>query len=257
MLGWIRYAVVLLMMGLSFTVLAARPYGPTAEEARMLPDYCQNPERWSAVLGPAAGWNNHTCFGINWLNRYHKSRTSRERQYALQTALGDFNYSVNKLPPDFVLMPEIFMYRGITLGLMGRVGEARADLQRAIDRDPRLVRAYNALADLYEDRLSQPRKALEVVTEGLRHNPDTRSLQRRYTRLGGKLPFPEPIARPAPTPAEAPPATAQSPAAEAAPVAAAVPTPVTAPADRPAAALAAERPRIGSPTNPHCRFCPD
>ncbi|MDP2110551.1 MAG: hypothetical protein Q8N48_08610 [Thiobacillus sp.] len=248
MLDWLRYAGFLLM-GLSLTAHAAQPYGPTAEETKVLPDFCQNPARWNSILGPAAVWNNHTCYGINWINRYYKSRSPGEKRYSLQNALGDFNYSVTKLPSDFALMPEIYMYRGITYGLMDRVGEAVADLQKAIGMNAKLVRANNELADLYEGKLSQPGKALEIITEGLRHNPDAKSMQRRYTRLGGKLPYPEPLSRPEPAVAETPPGPAQGAAPEAAPVA----TPV----EKADAAPGAEKPTIGTPKNPYCRFCPD
>lgn len=241
MLDWLRYAG-LLLMGLSLTAHAAQPYGPAAEEAKMLPDYCQNPEKWNSTWGPAAVWNNHTCYGINWLNRYYKSRTSSEKRDSLQNALGDFNYSVGKLPPDFPLMPEIYMYRGSTYNLMGRNGEAVADLRKAIGLDPKLTKAYNELADLYETKLSQRDKALEIITEGLRHNPDVKSMQRRYTRLGGKLPYPEPIE---PTPAvEAEAAKPEEP-------------PLAAPAEKTVTEPDSDKPKIGSPTNPWCRFCPD
>lgn len=251
MLEWLRHAGFL-FLGLSLTAHASQPYGPTVDEAKMLPDYCQNPVHWNSILGPAATWNNHTCLGINWLNRYYKSRTISEKRLSLKNALGDFNYSVSKLPSDFALMPEIYMYRGITYVQMDRVGEAVADLQKAIGMSPKLVRAHNELADLYEGKLSQPGKALEIVTEGLRHNPDVKSMQRRYTRLGGKLPYPEPIK---PTPAvETEAAKLEEPATPAPssvePVASPTQT-ITEPVESVA------EPKVGSPTNPYCRFCPD
>lgn len=248
MLVLLRYAGFLLM-GLSLTAHAEQPYGPTAEETKMLPDYCRNSAHWKSILGPAATWNNHTCYGINWINRYYKSRSSGDKNFSLQNALGDFNYSVSKLPPDFALMPEIHMYRGITFSLMGRMGEAVADLQKSIGMDPKLTRGYNELADLYENRLSQPKKALEIITDGLRHNPGTTSMQRRYTRLGGKLPYPEPLSRPEPAIAETPSGPAQGAVSEAVPPAA--------PVEKADAAPETEKPKIGSPTNPYCRFCPD
>jgi tetratricopeptide (TPR) repeat protein len=249
MLEFLRHVGFLLMIGLSLPLHAAQPYGPTAEEAKTLPDYCQNPEQWKSILGPGAGWNNHTCYGINWINRYYKSRTSSTKSYSLQNALGDFNYSVSHMPPDFLLMPEIYMYRGITYSLMGRNGEALADLLKSVGMNPKLIKAYNELADLYEHKVSQHDKALETITEGLRHNPGTTSLQRRYTRLGGKLPYPEPLSPPEPAVAEMPAAPARGAAPEAVPAAA--------PVEKTDAAADAEKPTIGTPKNPYCRFCPD
>jgi len=45
-------------------------------------------------------------------------------------------------------------------------------------------------------RLKQDKKALETISEGLRHLPDSKGLQRRYKALGGKLPYPAPIGKP-------------------------------------------------------------
>lgn len=239
----------LLLLGLSLTAQAAQPYGPTAEESKLLPAYCQGSAYWKSILGPDAGWNNHTCYGINRLNRYYKSRSARERKDHLQTALGDFSYSIAKLKPDFTLMPEIYMYRGITYRLMERNGAAVADLLKAISMDPKLTKAYNELADMYEGKFSQPAKALEIVTDGLRHNPETKSLQRRYTKLGGKLPYPEPLTQAEPAVTEPLSGAEQAAVPEVAPVVVPVEKTVTEPDS--------DKPKIGSPKNPYCRFCPD
>jgi len=138
------------------------------------------------------------------------------------------------------------MNRGIAMSMLQKPGEAVGNLRQAIEMNPRLPRAYMTLADLYDQQKNRG-KALETVTAGLRHNPDAKSLQRRYTELGGKLPYPVPI-----EPAAAAPAKADEVAAPAA-AEPAVAAPVAAtPAAEPAAA-----PKIGSPTNPYCRFCPD
>ena len=244
----------LLLAGLSFSAQASLPYGPTQIEAKSLPGYCQGSPEWNALLGPDAGWNNHTCYGINWLNRYYRARNPGDRKLALQTALGDFNYSIAKLKPDFLLMPEIYMYRGITYSLSAQHGAAVVDLLKAIGMNPKLVRAYNELADIYDGKYSKPAKALEVVSDGMRHNPETKSLQRRYTQLGGKLPFPAPVVKTEPAePASAgvKPETTPVPGTPAAAMESAPST--AAPSD---AAKQDGTPKIGAPSNPFCRFCP-
>lgn len=254
------------LLALAGTTWAALPYGPTAAERKMLPPWCQGDPQWRAALGPAAVWNNHTCYGINRLNRYYKSRNDRDRRENLQTALIDFNYSLDKLPPDFQLMAEIRMYRGITLALMNRKGEAAADLVRAISMDPKLVRAYGELADLYQHKFSQREKALEVVTDGLRHNPQARSLRRRYTQLGGKQPFPAPLVT---TPSEAvvvPPPPAQTeallPPPSQAATANSTPSVETSGTSTPTTDARSATPEAspsesrGGRANPWCRFCP-
>lgn len=235
---------------------AQEPYGPTEEETRMLPPYCGGPGGgdWKAILGPEIGFNNHTCYGINFLNRYYRARQSWQKKQYLQNALGDFNYSVNHLSPGFKLMPEILYYRGLTLRLMGREAEAMADFLKSIQLDPKYARSVAELADLYDSKLANRKKALELVTEGLRHNPTSRELQRRYERFGGKPPYPEPYAARA-TPENPPPAAPPAAPATPAPVAT---EPVARPGAEATPAVTPAQPVTpGSPTNPWCRFCPD
>ncbi|MDP1928335.1 MAG: hypothetical protein Q8K62_07485 [Thiobacillus sp.] len=181
--------------------------------------------------------------------------SSQDRVGTLNAAMGDFNYVLKYTQVDFYLRPEILMNRGITLSMQHKDGEAMGDLLKAIQINPKLPRAYVTLADMYEKQKNRS-KALETVTAGLRHNPDTKSLQRRYTELGGKLPYPAPAqAAAAETPTAqttAAPAPAVTQPAESGTATAPGATPATAPAVEPTVA-----PKIGSPKNPYCRFCPD
>ena len=203
----IQHILIIFLMLSGMTAVAnEESYGPTQEELAMLPPYCGGPGGgdWKRILGPEGTWNNHTCYGINRLNRYYRSRSAGERKYHLQTALDDFNYSVSHLPQNFPLMPEILYYRGVTLKLQGTIALAMADWQKSIGLDKHYVRSIQELADLFAKNLDKPEKALEVVTEGLRDNPNVKSLQKRYTRYGGKLPYPEPRVAAKEVPAEAP-----------------------------------------------------
>ncbi|MBU4500460.1 MAG: hypothetical protein KKG40_09660, partial [Gammaproteobacteria bacterium] len=159
---------------------------------------------------------HHYCFALNFMNRARGIASVKDRQSTLGAAMTNFNYVLKYTQPGFYLRSEILMNRGIALSMQHKDGEAMGDLLKAIEIDPKLPRAYATLADMYEKQKNRS-KALETVTAGLRHNPDTKSLQRRYTELGGKLPYPAPAqaadaeatATPAPThPAESGTATA-------------------------------------------------
>ncbi len=243
------FKFALLLFSWSMPIMAAEPDGSPERERTLLPPYCQDVAYWRSILGPDIGWNNHTCYGIDKLNRYYKSTSPRERKVLLQNALDDFNYSVGHLKPDFKLMPEIYFYRGTTYKLLSRNGEAVGDFIKTISLDPKYVKAYSELADVYASKLSQRGKALEIVTEGLRHNPGVKALQRRYTEFGGRLPYPEPLAKPEPV---KPPIED-----EADPVTKAEADLEQAKAAETEAGPKVEEPKIGSPTNPYCRFCPD
>lgn len=237
---------------------AMADWRPTQSELTTLPPYCaaRFDERsaafknWKASMGPNFIHIHHYCAGLNFLNRVRGSFSSG-RQDTLGAVVREFDYVLDHVSADFYLRPEILMNRGIALTMLKRNGEAVGNLMQAIELDPRQTRAYMVLADLYLKQNNRS-QALETVTEGLRHNPGTKSLQRRYTELGGKLPYPaavEPVAAAAQTTTpDAPPAAmtvpADEPAAETQESAPATAAPVVAP-------------KIGSPTNPYCRFCPD
>jgi tetratricopeptide (TPR) repeat protein len=160
-------------------------------------------------------------------------------------------------------MPDVYMNRGIAYTMLKKSGPAIADFRKAIELQPTLVRAYTLLADLYLD-LNEKTEALKVATEGLRHVPGSKGLQELYTKLGGKLPYPEPIqaeakaaeAHPADTSGNAAPSGAPGDASGQA----ASTTAEEADASQQKTSAGAEpksQPQVGTPTNPWCRFCPE
>lgn len=243
--------LTLLLAGV--TLAHAESYGPTEEEKAMLPPYCGGPGGagvdWRRQLGEAHIWNNHTCYGINRINRYYRSSRRGEKSYHLQTAMQDFNYSVDHLPQQFPLMPEILYYRGLVHKLQGNVAGAMADWQKSISLNQRYVKSIVDLADLYAGEMKKPDQALALVTEGLRDNPDSKALRNRYARYGGKLPYPEPRVPPQVGQEKAGSgAKADDKPADQAPD-------KTAEKVQPVAAPTA--PVIGTTNNPWCRFCPE
>ena len=254
----------LLFLALALSAIsshALEPWIPTDSEMASLPAFCKarfnegSPEYklWESTLGKDYGHTHHYCAGVNFLNRYYRARSKQGKSFNLNNAQTNFEYMVEHAAPSYSLMPDVHSYLGKVFSLKNQPAQAITHLKRAIELNPRQPRAYNMLADFYSG-MKQPAKALDIITEGLRHNPDTKSLQRRYTELGGKLPYPEAIvpkraveaeaakpeepATPSPTPGSvepaASPATVQPPPVE----------PIT-------------EPQVGSPTNPYCRFCPD
>lgn len=239
----------------------AAGWAPNKMELATLPAYCTAKFNEETNPGPAKMWRDsmgsgfihihHYCAGLNFVNRARGMGSSnKDRQGTLEAALRNFDYMLTNAPADFSLRPEILMNRGIALSMMKRTGEAVGDLMKAIEADPKEPRAYMTLADLYSQQKNRT-KALETVTEGLRHNPDTKSLQRRYTELGGKLPYPAPV-EPVPVAVQA-----DTDAASTAEPGSKPPVESSDSAPPPPAETPAAPPKIGSPTNPYCRFCPD
>jgi len=253
-MNWNQLGWGIVMAIFSAHANAVEPWAPTDSEMASLPPYCKarmksgqgSPEykMWEGTLGKDFLHTHHYCAGINFINRYYRSRSQQDKRLNLNNAQNNLQYMVSNADPGYSLMPDVYLNLGVVYSLTSQTAQAITHFNKAIELNPRQPKAYNAMSDYYV-KTKQSAKALEIVTTGLRYNPDTKSLQRRYTELGGKLPYPEPI-EPA-SDAEIQPAT-QEESAESALSPASTSSSQVEPIAEPA---------IGSPTNPYCRFCPD
>jgi tetratricopeptide (TPR) repeat protein len=261
-----RLIYVAFLLGLTSTGsgTASAQWRPTAQEMAMLPPYCaarfneKSPEfaSWRGILGEDFIHVHHYCAGLNFLSRARRQVLSQERKDTLSAAVRDMDYVLSHARPEFSLRAEILTNRAVALSMLGRDGEAAADLETAIRLNPRFAEAYRTLADL-QAKLNQKQKALETVTVGLQHVPNDRGLQRRYDELGGKKPYPTPVEATAPATVLERPASPKNMGAEAAaegqPPAAKEAGDGVADRAVPAAAPTTQAKK----TNPWCRFCPD
>jgi hypothetical protein len=242
-------------------VMAVEPWAPTDSEFASLPPFCKvrmksgssSPDykMWESTLGKDFVHTHHYCAGLNFINRYYRARTKNDKNFNLQNAEDNLKYMIAHAEPTYSLMPDVYLNLGKVYALSGQPAQAIIYLNKAIELNPRQPAAYSALADYYT-KSKQTAKALEIVTDGLRYNPDTNSLQHRYKELGGKLPYPAPVE----------PAQIEHPVAQPAVEAVAPVPPRTTPAapdvESPATSTQEpSRPGIGSPANPYCRFCPN
>lgn len=240
-----RHAVlILLALFVSSPAWAMKPWGKTPTEdamcrARVAGHDTSDRRNW--------GHMHHYCDGLRFYNRALSSMRNRnEFNFNIKESLDGFDYVLKHTAPDFHMRPHVTAEKARVLALAGRKIEAVSLYAGVVQQTPNFVPAYLFLADHYAN--SNRTKALELVSQGLRHNPATKSLQRRYRELGGKLPYPEPLVKADPMVPE-PQVTTEPAAAEKESSALSVPT-----SD---AAVEAEPPKIGSPTNPYCRFCVD
>lgn len=252
----------------SFSSHALQPFTPTASEMASLPAFCKarmvsgegsaDYNLWQGTLGPDFLHTHHYCAGVNYISRYYRARSRQDKQYNLNNALTNLEYMARHASPTYSLMPDVYLNLGVVNSLMKKTGAAITHFNKAIELNPRQPRAYNALADYYL-KTKQSAKAMDIIVQGLRYNPDTRSLQRRYTEMGGKKPYPEPIVE-TPEQVAAPVETAPAAGAETATTGAPssqTDAGVTSAQPAEAAPEPFPTPKIGSPTNPYCRFCPD
>ena len=266
-----RFVGLMLVVLLTGHALPASASRWTDAEIRALPDYCQARlgtkgeaqfNSWRKTLGPDFEHTHHYCYGLIQLNRYYGARSSQEKKQILQGAYSNLVYVVQRVDPSYRILPEVYMNLGMVLSLQNKDGEALQAMLKAIELDPKLARAYSAIANQYV-KLNKKDKALELTMEGLRQVPGNASLQRLYVKLGGQLPYPEPAAPQEQKPVEA---TTEAGEAETGTRTAQGAEPVAQTSNandnkaneesRGSEAEGAVPPKIGSPSNPWCRFCP-
>jgi len=235
------------------------------DEFSKLPPYCKaklgknvppsDAIAWRSSLGMDYQHIHHYCSGLNVMNYYYRTTGEAYKQKVLKVAVNQFSYMVDKATPTWVLMPEIYANRGEAYILAGKFGEGLSDLKKAISLNPHILKPYLTLANHYI-RQKQTRNAMEIITEGLKHNPEHKGLQRRYLELGGQKPFPEPYAQ---TRTEETPIVEKQDAAPASQ--GDVVSDTTAQTQSPPATEPDTEqntaPKIGGPGNPYCRFCPE
>jgi len=203
-------------------------------------------------------YQGHYCEGLIYLNRAYSSiGDKRKMGYDLSVAIDNFNYELNRKVVDKDRQAEFHVGKARALKLLGRNAEAAGEFNKALDCKINSPDVYQALADHFHET-GNKKKALEMVTEGLKLSPNSKGLKRRYTEFGGKLPYPEAADK---TPStkeskaevkpEAKPGVAQQPPRDV--VGETADKPTTPPDVIPQG----EPPKIGSPKNPYCRFCPD
>ena len=180
------------------SVVAQSQFDP--KQLAMLPPYCKytqvyrqnvpggnDPhqiERWSSVLGPENFIHmHHYCFGLESTNRaLYFSSTKLDRDRELTTSVREFDYVVERVAPDFALLPEILTRRGENLLRLGNAPQGVVDLDRAIALKPDHWPPYAALSDYFK-ALGDLASAREWVEKGLSAAPGTKALQRRLTEL--------------------------------------------------------------------------
>ena len=229
----------------------------------------------------------HYCDGLKAMVRVDRNLT--ESKYWLGVAVKTFQHQVQDWEHrglSCALRPELYTKLGESLLRQNKASASLAvmNFNKTLELKKDYLPAYYALSDAYLN-LGKKKEALGVVEEGLKYMPDSKGLLRRFKELGGKTP-PTPIAKPNPQMPPQPDKTigAQQPDPEAAavekqapaassaqqPSVSTVPGPESSTTSTASSnkavgenAVAApegvvsEPPKIGSPKNPYCRFCPD
>lgn len=212
------------------------------------------------------GHMHHFCDCVRFTNRAI-TKSGVERTHEISRAIDGCDYVLRHTAPDFNMRGDVHLQKGRALNILKKETQASSEFSKALSLNPDLIPAYVALSDHYA-RLGARKEALNMATEGLKRVPNSKVLQRRYTELGGTLPFPEPLRREPPAVPEVVPEPA-TPGVDAQPNVApaddkkmgVAPSGNTTAADSAVAAPTAPAPTgtapiIGTPDSPWCRFCP-
>lgn len=194
----IKFSMVTFMILGSLLANLAQAVEMTKEEYQLLPTYCRNqgnvapnyfkPEHeagWRDRLGKDFQHIHHYCWGLVSLARTYKAgRTAAERKHRLTTAIQDFNFSIDRATPEFVLLPEI--YTKVGQAYLGLQDDQNAEIafKKAWEANPEYWPAYLWWAQRLMKQGRQ-REALAVAEEGLKNSPSSKPLERLIAEMRG------------------------------------------------------------------------
>ena len=169
-------------------------------ELNLLPPYCIHTMLFrDAIPGandPAkvSKWRNamgsgnfdtmhHYCWGLMKTNRgVLLARDQQTRLFYLRAAVHEFDYVLQRVAPDFLLLPEVLTKKGENLVRLGKGPLSVAVFERAMEAKPDYWPPYAQLADYYKD-IGDLKSAKETLDQGLAAVPDSAPLKRRLAEL--------------------------------------------------------------------------
>ena len=257
----LRGLIILIALLLHAPSFAVQGFTVTRAELAVMPPYCTAhygnlvglPEAITSPLRNAVPQgcpsSHHYCDGLKSRLRFDKH--NGESGYWLGNSIAEFE---SVLQGDFwkncPLQAEAYVNLGRSYLSQSKQQnapsfKAAASFMKALEVKPDYLPAYYALGDYYV-RLGDKKKALNMVEEGLRYAPNSVGLLRRFKELGGTTP-------PIPHHVTAKPMEQQDSLVESPPVKS---VESSAPPPKEGESAQAPEPKIGTPSNPWCRFCP-
>lgn len=205
---------------------------------------------------------HHYCRGQAAKIRYFRERDRFMQRRLLEEMIGEYEFMINNpqwLPPNWPYMKIMHFELANAKILEKKPAMALQSYEKALSLDAGYEQARIGIIDVLTD-LGRKNSALEHAAEGLRHNQNSKGLQRRYLALGGTMPYPEPYLQAHQSPSQPPPALPLNPTET-------IQDPMAGSEHRnsrisedsfsePAAAPTSVSPEIGTESNPYCRFCP-
>lgn len=207
-------AFVLVLSLASGPAHANKPKGITKAEMALIPTYCPDTmgfeykdayyntspraPGWVAMLGQGFWSLHHYCWALINLQRANRyGLTKLQRKGLFEEILTDYNYVLDRVDADFILLPEILTRAGEAELKLSRPERASAAFARARQVKPDYWPAYSQWIE-YLIAKGHREEARELARQGLEIIPEAITLQKQYRLLGGDpatvLPKPTPQA---------------------------------------------------------------
>ena len=140
--------------------------------------------QWHAQMGKPFEAIHHYCYALMKTNRATLlAQDATTRRFYLLDSITEFDYVINRSPPDFILLPEILSKKGENLVRLGKGETAVLTFERAVELNPSYWPPYAHLSDYYKTS-GNLALAREWLDKGLAHAPGTKALLRRKDELG-------------------------------------------------------------------------
>lgn len=189
------------------TASSNTPQNMTPGEIARLPAYCVDAQgmspnsgtpsaptptqqRWISLMGEPFWHVHHYCWALLNVNRISQAgMTPQQRAFIYTSAIGDCNYVVNLSPPDFVLLPEIFLRMGQYHLAADRPVDALMHFDKSRQAKPDYWPAYLESAKLNAS-LKRTQEAINILKAGLEVMPNETRLSDALTALTAAKPEP-------------------------------------------------------------------
>lgn len=141
-----------------------------------------------------APWAHHYCWAKVAEFRAYASTERPKRQHYINRIHGNIDFCItNGSPANWPYLPLMYVMKAKAYRMERKNVEAIEAVHQALKLYPEYEGAYFLLGEIYAE-MGMDNKALEVITEGLRRNPDSQLLGRRFSELSGGKPHPAPYA---------------------------------------------------------------
>lgn len=188
------------LVGASFTA-SAKPKGISDAEMALIPKYCPDTMgfnygdaffntspragHWVGLMGKTFWAIHHYCWGLINLGRATRVGVPPMiRKGTLEDVRNDFQFVLDRAPPDFIMLPEILTRMGEVELLLKRPVQAGKAFARAREIKQDYWPAYSKWAEFLISS-GKRAEAKDLIKSGLEFSPKTSVLIDLYRLLGG------------------------------------------------------------------------